>query len=158
MKRILISAFCIPFLFNISFAQAPEIEWENTIGGNSSDYATSVAQTVDGGYILGGFSSSPISGDKTEAWLGYADYWVIKLYADGTIQWQNNIGGFAYDEFKNIEQTADGGYIVGGFSNSAIGGEKTEANIGSYDFWILKLDAAGTIVWQNTIGVMVMIN
>ncbi len=152
MKRILISAFCIPFLFNISFAQAPEIEWENTIGGNSSDYATSVAQTVDGGYILGGFSSSPISGDKTEAWLGYADYWVIKLYADGTIQWQNNIGGFAYDEFKNIEQTADGGYIVGGFSNSAIGGEKTEANIGSYDFWILKLDAAGTIVWQNTIG------
>ena len=103
MKRILISAFYFPFLFNISFAQAPEIEWENTIGGNSSDYATSVAQTVDGGYILGGFSSSPISGDKTEAWLGYADYWVIKLYADGTIQWQNNIGGFAYDEFKNIE-------------------------------------------------------
>jgi len=55
------------------------IEWQNTIGGNSDDNLISIAHTNDHGYILGGFSVSNISGDKTEGYLGGTDYWVIKL-------------------------------------------------------------------------------
>lgn len=58
-------------------------------------------QTLDGGYILGGFSYSGISGNKSETvWGGvdnYADYWVIKIDSLGNIIWQNDIGGFKDD-------------------------------------------------------------
>jgi len=128
------------------------IQWENTIGGNGDDDLYSIQQTADGGYILGGHSISNISGDKTENSLGLNDYWVVKLNAGGTIQWQNTVGGNGTDAFYSIQQTADGGYILGGRSGSDISGDKTENSLGGFDYWVVKLDATGNIQWQNTIG------
>ncbi len=128
------------------------ILWQNTIGGDSGDDLYSIQQTADGGYILGGSSLSTISGDKTEGWIGWYDYWIVKTDAAGNIQWQNTIGGSLSDELYYIRQTADGGYILGGKSNSSISSDKTENNNGGYDYWIIKTDAAGNIQWQNTIG------
>ncbi len=134
------------------------IQWQNTIGGNGRDWLTSVCQTEDGGYILGGWSNSDLSGDKTEnslGDLGYDDYWVVKLNASGAIQWQNTIGGNDHDELYSIQQTADGGYILGGHSRSDISGDKTENSVGDFDYddyWVVKLNASGAIQWQNTIG------
>src|SRR4026209_782397 len=81
--------------FSSALAQltAPEIQRQNTIGGNSSDYLHSIQETTEGGYILGGSSRSSVSGDKTEASLGNSDYWVVKLDNAGAIEWQNTIGG-----------------------------------------------------------------
>ncbi len=128
------------------------IQWQNTIGGNEGDYLTSLQQTADGGYIVGGSSLSNISGDKSENSLGGLDYWVLKLNAAGAIQWQNTIGGDSDDQLKSLQQTADGGYILGGFSSSDISGDKTQNTLGAYDFWVIKLNATGAIQWQNTIG------
>ena len=135
----------------ICWSQAPDIEWQNTIGGSNTDDLYSIEQTADGGYILGGFSSSPLSGDKTEGFIGFHDYWVIKLDSIGNIEWQNTIGGVGNDDLY-ITQSSDGGYILGGSSNSGISGDKTDSNKGGYDYWVLKLDATGSIVWQKTIG------
>ncbi|MEO5572206.1 MAG: hypothetical protein ABIT08_12530 [Bacteroidia bacterium] len=128
------------------------IQWENTIGGNGWDWPYSIQQTTDGGYILGGFSDSNISGDKTENSNGGYDYWIVKTDSAGNIQWQNTIGGSGYDFLYSIQQTTDGGYILGGFSNSNISGDKTENSNGDKDYWIVKTDAIGNIQWQNTIG------
>ncbi len=131
------------------------IQWQNTIGGGNSDELNSIHQTTDGGYILGGSSESDISGDKTENRIGIAgyDYWIVKTDALGNIQWQNTIGGWYIDELNSVQQTLDGGYILGGFSNSDIGGDKTENSIAGYrDYWIVKTDSLGNIQWQNTIG------
>ncbi|MBL7914794.1 MAG: T9SS type A sorting domain-containing protein [Bacteroidia bacterium] len=129
------------------------IEWQNTIGGSSYDYLYSVQQTTDGGYILGGYSNSSISGDKTENSLGGGgDYWIIKTDSLGIIEWQNTIGGSGIDRLFSLQQTSDGGYILGGYSNSNISGDKTENSNGSVDYWIVKTDSLGTIEWQNTIG------
>lgn len=128
------------------------ILWQNTIGGNADDIMTAVQQTTDGGYILGGYSVSIISGDKTENCQGDYDYWVVKLDATGNIQWQNTIGGSSEDDLYSLQQTADGGYILGGYSNSTLSGDKTENSQGYYDYWVVKLDATGNIQWQNTIG------
>ena len=68
------------------------------------------------------------------------------------IQWQNTIGGNDEDELFSISQTADGGYICGGWSMSNISGDKTENCLNSADYWIIKLDSAGNIEWQNSIG------
>ncbi len=135
-----------------SFAQAPDIEWQNTIGGSLSDNLPSIAQTDDNGYILGGYSNSSISGDKTENNLGFSDYWVVKLNMIGALEWQKNLGGSLADVLNSIAQTADGGYILGGHSISDISGDKTENSQGSYDFWVIKLDTTGSIAWQKTIG------
>ncbi|MBK7853813.1 MAG: T9SS C-terminal target domain-containing protein [Bacteroidetes bacterium] len=128
------------------------IQWQNTIGGSSNDYLNSLQLTYDGGYICGGYSYSGISSDKTEICLGDADYWIVKLDNMGIIQWENTIGGSAKDELTSIQQTTDDGYVLGGFSRSDISGDKTENSLGYDDYWVIKLDSIGNIVWQNTIG------
>lgn len=128
------------------------IIWQNAIGGSLIDRPQAAFQTADNGFIIGGFSTSGISGDKTEANQGGSDYWIVKLNPDGTIAWQNTIGGNDNDAFRNMIQTADGGYLTGGYSKSNISGEKTENSQGDYDYWVLKLDGSGNLVWQNTIG------
>src|SRR4030095_5630743 len=128
------------------------IQWQNTIGGSDYDEFSLIQQTLDGGYILGGWSYSNLSGDKTENSNGGIDYWIVKTDTSGNIQWQNTIGGSEFDDLTSIQQTADGGYILGGRSNSNISGDKTENSNGGYDYWIVKTDASGAIQWQNTIG------
>lgn len=152
MKKLFTLFFISSFL--IIFSQtAPSIDWQNTIGGDSSEELKIIQQTTDGGYILGGTSDSNISGDKIEDSNGIFDYWIVKLDENGTIIWQNTIGGNADDFLTSIQQTNDGGYIVGGHSISGISGDKTEnSNGGSFDYWIVKLDENGNIEWQNTIG------
>lgn len=129
-----------------------EIQWQNTIGGNNWEWWGNIQQINDGGYILCGESSSDISGDKTENSKGGSDYWVIKLDTNGMIQWQNTIGGSGIERWPTIQQTNDGGFIIGGTSDSNISGDKTEDSNGEMDYWVLKLDANGLIQWQNTIG------
>ena len=123
------------------------IEWQNSIGGNIHDILTSVEQTADGGYIIGGYSNSGINGDKTEASFaggsyGY-DYWVLKLNSTGNIEWQNTIGGNADDYLYSIQQTNDAGFILGGYSKSGVSGDKSEPNMGSNDYWVVKLNSLG---------------
>ena len=146
---ILLLLFCWG---NVIVAQSPEIAWQNTIGGSNDDQLRSVIQTSDGGYLLGGYSFSGISGDKTEPVIGSYDYWVLKLSVTGDIAWQNTIGGSSIDYLNAVIQTSDGGYLIGGYSSSGISGDKIESGLGGYDYWVVKLDAGGAITWQNTIG------
>lgn len=129
------------------------ILWQKSYGGIHYDNVEDVKQTKDNGFIIGGWSGSGISGNKTEPHFGGYDYWVIKIDSLGNIEWQNTIGGYGFDQLSSIIQTTDGGYFVGGYSESSIGGDKTESRYGnSIDYWVLKLDAIGNIMWQKTIG------
>ena len=139
-------------LFITSIASAQEIEWQKTIGGSINDELYSVQQTTDGGFILGGYSNSNISGDKTENNRGGYDYWIVKVNKSGIIQWQKTIGGSSDDILYSLNQSTDGGYILGGASGSGISGEKSESSIGGKDYWIVKIDSIGNIQWQKTIG------
>ena len=152
LRILLITTAITTFLITGALSQPPDLEWQNTIGGNNNDYLQSVQQTSDGGYILAGFSYSDLSGDKTEALIGNSDYWVVKVNSAGTTEWQNTIGGSSYDDLYSAQQTSDGGYILAGRSYSGISGDKTEASSGGYDYWIVKLNNTGAIEWQNTIG------
>lgn len=86
-------------MFCSLIAQPPDIAWQNTIGGSSWDYLHSIQQTTDGGYILGGYSSSGISGDKTEASQGDSDYWVVKLAPDNPLAVENYAGTSIVEKF-----------------------------------------------------------
>lgn len=134
------------------YAQDPNILWQRTIGGDRYDVVEQVQETPDGGYVLGGASISDISGEKTENSKGDFDMWIIKIGANGEIEWQKTIGGNALDDLHSIELTPNGGYIAAGESFSNISGDKTENSRGSDDFWIVKLDSSGNVEWDKTIG------
>jgi type IX secretion system substrate protein len=136
----------------VKLDESGNIEWQNTIGGSNNDYINYIEQSIDGGYILGGTSSSNISGDKTENSNGIEDYWIVKLDESGNIEWQNTIGGSGFDLFDSLKQSTDGGYILGGSSSSNISGDKTEDSIGYTDYWVIKINSTGNIEWDNTIG------
>ena len=148
MKKI----FTIIVLFVSSLAYAQEIEWQNSIGGSGDDFLSSVLQTTDGGYILSGWSGSNISGDKTENCYGAYDCWIVKIDAIGNIEWQNTIGGNDNDDLIKVIETDDGGFLLGALSESNISVDKTENSKGGVDYWILKIDSVGNIIWQHTIG------
>lgn len=129
------------------------IEWQKTIGGNGLDVLTSVANTSDGGYVVGGWSDSNISGEKDDnARASSIDYWIVKIGATGLIEWQKTFGGEGVDNLNVLKQTSDAGYILGGSSSSSNSFDKTGECRGLSDYWILKLDSAGNIVWQTTAG------
>jgi hypothetical protein len=133
-------------------AQTPTIQWNRAFGGSGDDRLTIVQPTADGGYILGGYSPSGVSSSKTQASFGGIDYWVVKLDATGTKQWDKTYGGSSDDKLSSLQQTADGGYIIGGQSNSGASGSKTQAGMGGFDLWVLKLDASGNKLWDKTFG------
>ncbi len=126
--------------------------WDKTIGGNYLDRLEVVQPTLDGGYILGATSISGIGKDKSEARRGRDDYWVVKLRADGTKEWDKTIGGPGDDKLSTLQQTQDGGYLVGGTSSSRVGNDKTSATRGKEDYWIVKLNASGSKIWDKSIG------
>lgn len=131
------------------------IMWQKFFGGSFVDRALSVQQTPDGGYIAAGYTFSS-NGDVTGA-HGSADVWVLKLDSGGNLLWQKTFGGTGDDRASSIQKTSDG-YVVGGFTASHNDGDvlnhHSVLNGGQQtsDFWILKLDESGNIIWQNTLG------
>ena len=113
-------------------------QWAKSYGGGNLDIAYSVKQTSDGGFILVGNSMS--FGANPYLY----DIWVVKLDANGDLEWQKAIGGEKMDKAFSIQQTSDGGYVIGGYTESF--------GAGSYDLWIIKLRSNGDIEWQKTYG------
>ncbi len=129
------------------------IIWQNSIGGSGNDSGRDLLYHSDGGFVIGGSSNSGANGDKTEGAMGGNDIWLFKVDATGqNIEWQNTIGGNANDYVIDMKQTTDGGFALGCYSRSGINGDKTEANLGSDDYWFVKTDKQGVVEWEKTIG------
>lgn len=150
--QLLLCTLTLLCTFSIAQTGAPPVQWDQTYGGSKVDKLYSVQQTTNGGYILCGSSESPADGNKSTGAKGGNDYWVIKLDAAGNKEWEKTLGGNDNDYGYAVQQTSDGGYIVGGHSAGGVNGDKTEASRGSHDYWVVKLDAAGNKMWDKTYG------
>ena len=126
--------------------------WDKTIGGDNSDFASAIVESADGGFVIAGRSFSGISGEKSEANQSDFDYWVVKIDTSGNKIWDKTLGGNSTDYATSIITTQDGGFLIGGFSASNISGDKSEARRGAEDFWIVKLNSGGQKVWDKTFG------
>ncbi|HEX3047339.1 MAG TPA: hypothetical protein VHY08_21485 [Bacillota bacterium] len=126
----------------------PQISWQKVYGGTSYEYANSIQQTSDGGYIVAGFSASTDIFGLTNQ--GKTDCYIIKMDADGIRTGEKMYGGNGDDYANSIQQTSDGGYIVAGYSDSTNIPGLT--NHGKKDCFIMKLDESGGIVWQKMYG------
>jgi hypothetical protein len=110
--------------------------WTRTFGGTSSDYAYSVQQTADGGYIIAGVT---VSSDTDRI-----DIYVLKTDNDGDTSWTRTYGGNERDNGYSVQQTADSGYIIAGHTRSF--------GAGGYDFYLLKINKNGDTLWTRTYG------
>jgi len=117
----------------IGYTAGEILTWDKIFGGIEADMANSIIQTEDGGYALAGYTWSKGAGRQ--------DFWVIKLYEDGSIEWDRTFGGSEADVIYSIIQTKDQGYAVAGKTKSIASGEKA---------WVIKLNTRGNKVWDNT--------
>ena len=126
------------FFINFTSFLSLNAQWARTYGGSEDDFASSILQTSDGGYIVYG---------STESFgVEYLDIWILKLNIWGEIEWQKTYGEDISDYTNNaysIQKTNDGGYIIGGsISVSGFG----------HQFWIIKLSSNRDIIWQKSYG------
>jgi len=145
-------------------------EWQKTFGSSGADLLKSIGLTADGGFILGGtthppgwMKEVPKAGLGSDiAYRGFEDIWIIKLQANGETQWEQLLGGAGSDILSVVRQDRDGGYIVGGSSDSEKSTPdglekkpetwKDKNSVGSLDFWVIKLKPDGSVKWQKTFG------
>ena len=111
-------------------------QWNKTFGGTYCDCANSVQETADGGYILAGYTESYGAGNR--------DVWLVKTDSKGNEQWNKTFGGTYEDYANSVQETADGGYILAGYTESY--------GAGSTDGWLVKTDSDGNEQWNKTFG------
>jgi len=116
-------------------AQGGEL-WSKTFGGTEGEFANSVQETSDGGYIIAG-------GTESFGTVGRNVY-LIKTDAQGQELWSQTFGGTSLDEASSVQETSDGGYIIAGVTFSF--------GAGGLDVYLIKTDAQGQELWSQTFG------
>lgn len=136
-----------PFLVNnIDSFKIKEVK---SIGGSKNDALFSIKQTTDGGFISVGYTQSNDFDITTKSNDSY-DYWVLKFDSNQQLLWSKTFGGSDDDRARDVIELTDGSFLVTGFSRSTDG--SISNNNGNYDFWVLKLDNNGNLIWEKNFG------
>ena len=131
--------FLIGILFLVAFIGAyaqPPKKFYCRYGGNGYDEGNDVKQTLDGGYIITGSTSSIGQGNT--------DMYLLKLDSMGQVTFQKTFGGVSNEIGKSIVQLADSSYVMAGYTSSS--------GVGGYDVFLVKADKTGNLIWQKTYG------
>ncbi|MEX0273487.1 MAG: hypothetical protein AB3N16_03825 [Flavobacteriaceae bacterium] len=131
------------------------IEWERSFGFSGHDHSYDILE-LDDGYLFVGFLD--ITAARADGYdekgassrHGVGEFWAIKVDFNGGILWRKYFGGTNNDRAHAVVEAPDGGFVLAGFS------ESDDFDItnpkGSYDFWVLKINETGELVWRNNYG------
>lgn len=133
------------------------IEWEKSFGFSGHDHSYDIIEAQDGGYFFTGFldiTSARADGNTEKASSltrhGIGEFWGTKIDEQGKLQWRGYFGGTNNDRAHAVVESDDGGFVMAGFS------ESNDFDIsdtqGSYDFWMVNLDANGNMLWERSFG------
>lgn len=145
---VCLSVFCFTVV-----AQQPVIDWQKTIGGSTNDFANAVHQCKDGGYIVAGNTQSTDS-DVVGNHGGY-DYFIVRLDSIGNVKWKKTYGGTKDDNVYAVKECRDRCFVLAGTTksnNGDVSGNHWNGSLQNSDYWIVKLDSIGGIIWQKTLG------
>jgi hypothetical protein len=108
--------------------------WTRIYGGDKCEHGYSVEETLDGGYIVTGYTFSFSA--------GATDVWLVKTDSSGDTTWTRSYGGSGSEGGEAVRQAEDGGYIVAGYAYPSGASDR--------DVWLLKTDSSGDTVWTRT--------
>ena len=120
----------------IKLSPSGDVLWQRVIGAPGDDIPEYLEKTADGGFVIAGATDS--------FGAGGTDAFLLKFDASGVLQWQRAYGGSGADYAESVRQTGDGGFIIGGHTDSS--------GAGGHDVWAVRLDASGDVLWQRTYG------
>ena len=148
MKKTLTFFFCA--LSSLIGAQNAynQFGWGTTSTLGYSNYS----KLANGDLLLIADASTGVDGNKTTDNFGMADLWVTRITSNNQVLWQKSYGGTLYDDRGNIKELNNGDLLITCRSNSPISGNKTVDTKGDYDFWVMRTNATGDILWQKTFG------
>ena len=131
------------------------ISWQKSFGFQGDDMGLAVIQTSDSGYLITGVldvTSSNGQGNTTRNTTRHAggDYWAVKLDNSGNMQWTKYFGGNFTDTPEGVIETDNGDFIIAGGSDSI--DTDISGNKGTYDFWVIRIDSNGILVWEKSYG------
>lgn len=133
-RNIYFAACCL--LFSLcGLSQAPS-RFYTRFGGSGYDYGYDIKQTLDGGYIIVGSTSSFGHGNT--------DVYLVKLDSMGVKTWESTFGNYNNDIGKSVVQLPDSSYVMLGYTNSN--------GFGGYDMYLVKADKSGSLLWEHTFG------
>jgi hypothetical protein len=129
-------------------------EWKSTLGFSGSDIGYSIIQTTDGGYFVGSVldvsASGGLGNSKNLNWKhAGGDYWGIKLSKTGSTEWRKYFGGTNTDTCYDVVEATDGFIMIGSSDSNDVDIKNSK---GSYDFWIVKTDKQGKMIWEKSFG------
>jgi hypothetical protein len=133
MKKLLIILLCSTFAIQ---AEAQLISFMKTYGNGGYDFGRDIKQDTDSGYVVTGSSSSFVSAQS--------DVYLLKVDSVGNFKWSVNYGGQGSDWGQSLVVTNDSSYAIGGFTNSV--------GFGGFDFYLLRINENGDLLWENTYG------
>ena len=139
------------------------VEWATSLGKNGHDFIYSIAETNDGGFVLGGcfdsenltigqFSFNNIQGNN------HSDALIVKVNSQGVVEWATAISGNDEDSIKNVIATKDGGYLVQGKYNSGIIqiGDELFTNVDNeIESFIIKFNSDNEVEWAKNIPAVI---
>lgn len=118
---------------------APPAAWNATFSPENNNKFDAVAPTADGGYIA-------LGSTLTEVYGGREDLLLVKTDSQGNETWMERFPGMVP---ASVAETADGGYIIGGYNVSTTGSEQNSAYQGSS--FLIRTDADGTEEWRQVL-------
>ena len=128
--------------------EAGNMEWNKTIGGPDNQGATSLIQTLDGGFAFVGCTVSSEDGyipvGEIPDWY-WSFIWLVKTDEYGNMEWNQTYGGeTGYYYGSSLVQTTDGGYALAGNSFSYYAEDA--------DLLLIKTDPYGNMEWSKSYG------
>ena len=131
----------------VTISKTGKIKWEKNYGGFNSETATKAILNGRKQIAIVGYSNS--SDQDIEEAHGNKDGLFLLLGDTGQIERIKTYGDQGNDWFNDVTQTPDGGYVMVGATKSP----KIEAgNKGGADFWIVRTNSNGDLIWEKTFG------
>lgn len=137
-------------LWVVKLDASGEITWQKCFGGSGIDEGADIRLTPDGGYLAGGQSNSTDGDVSGVHGVVASDFWIVKMDADGNLQWQKALGGGLSDYINCIQVLPDGGALAAGRTSSSTG--DVSGDHGYEDYWVVRTDAMGELLWQHALG------
>ncbi|OSY88682.1 PKD protein [Tenacibaculum holothuriorum] len=128
--------------------------WQKSFGYTGNDYGTRLTKTKDNGFLITGVldvsASGGLGNSRSSRRHAGGDFWAIKLNSQGNKEWSRYYGGTFTETPNGVVEDSEGNFIIAGSSDSSDVDIKN--NKGSYDFWVIKIDSKGTLLWEKSFG------